>query len=281
MIAMVGQHTGSVFFSVALHVAIVVALALTFRWPVNMQVASAPAPIQGFAVDPSVLKAEQQRRDQDVQRKQKDERDKREAAEQKQREKEAADKRERDRVAEQQRLKEQADRDKADAAKREQEKAAQEKAAKAAQEKAAQEARDKQAKDDAARKQKDAAAAKEKARLDAETQREAAQEAARMEAERSGAFNDYLLQIQNQIARNWNQPLSAQPGLECVINVVQLPTGDVFKAEVDPRRCNGDEAVRRSIEAAVQKASPLPKPPSQAMYERNLIVTFRPDVQRQ
>ncbi len=274
---MVGQHTGSVFFSVALHVAIVAALALTFRWPVNMQVASAPAPIQGFAVDPSVLKAEQQRRDQEVQRKQKEERDKREAAEQKQREKEAADKR----VAEQQRLKEQADREKADAAKREQEKAAQEKAAKAAQEKAAQEARDKQAKEDAARKQKEALAAKQKAQLDAETQKEAAQEAARMEAERSGAFNDYLLQIQNQIARNWNQPLSAQPGLECVINVVQLPTGDVFEAKVDPRRCNGDDAVKRSIEAAVQKASPLPKPPSQAMYERNLIVTFRPDVQKQ
>jgi len=278
---MLGQHTGSVFFSVAVHVAIVAALTLTFRWSHEVRLAAVPAPIQGVVVDQSVLRAEQQRKDQEIQRKQKEERDKREAEAQKQREKEAADKRERDRVAEQQRVKVQEEREKAEAVKREQEKVAQEKAAKEAKEKAAQEARDKQAREDQARKQKEALAAKQKAQLDAETQREAAQEAARMEAERSGVFDEYLRQIQNQIARNWNQPLSAQPGLECVINVVQLPTGDVFEAKVDPRRCNADDAVRRSVEAAVQKASPLPKPPSQAMYERNLIVTFRPDVQQQ
>ena len=270
---MPGQHTGAVFFSIALHVAILVALTLTFHWPLSVRMTAAPAPIQGFAVDPSVLKAEQQRKDQEVQRKQKEERDKREAAEQKQREKEAADKRERDRLAEQQRVKEQQDREKAEAAK-----AAQEKAAKAAQEKAAQEAREKQAKADAARKQKEA---KEQAQLDAETQKEAALEAARMAAERSGAMADYILQIQNQIERNWAKPLSAQPGLECRINVVQLLTGDVVEAKVDQNHCNGDEAVRRSIQDAVQKASPLPKPPSQAMYERNLIVTFKPDPDHQ
>jgi colicin import membrane protein len=273
---MPGQHTGAVFFSVALHVAILVALTLSFHWPLSVRVASAPAPIQGFTVDPSVLKAEQQRKEQEIQRKQKEERDKREAAEQKQREKEAADKRERDRLAEQQRVKEQQDREKAEAAKAA-EKAAQEKAAKAAQEKAAQEAREKQAKADAARKQKEA---KEQAQLDAETQKEAAQEAARMAAERSGVMDEYIRQIQAKIALNWNQPLSAKPGLECVINVIQLPTGDVFKATVDNNRCNGDDAVKRSIEAAVQRASPLPKPPTQAVFERNLIVTFRPDVQQ-
>jgi len=271
---MLGQHTASTFFAVALHAAILVALTLTFHWP-STRVAIAPAPIQGTIVDQSVLRAEQQRRDQEVQRKQREERQKREAVEQQQREKEAADKR----AAEQVRLKEQADREKAEAVKREQEKVAQEKAAKAAQEKAAQEARDKQAKEDAARKQKDALAAKQKAQLDAETQREAAQEAARMEAERTGVMDEYIRQIQDKIARNWNQPLSAKPGLECVIRVVQLPTGDVADAKVDPSHCNGDDAVKRSIEAAVQRASPLPRPPSQAVFDRNLIVTFRPDIQ--
>ena len=267
---MLAQHSGSTFFAVALHVALLVALTLTVHWP-SAHVEIAPAPIQGLIVDQSVLRAEQQRRDQEVQRKQRDERLK---VEQQQREKEAAEKR----VVEQ-RLKEQADRDKAEAVKREQEKVAQDKAEKAAQEKAAQEARDKQAKEDAARKQKEALAAKQKAQLDAETQREAAQEAARMEAERTGVMADYILQIQNQIARNWNQPLSAKPGLECRINVVQLLSGDVVDAKVDSAHCNGDDAVKRSIEAAVQRASPLPKPPSQAVFERNLIVTFRPDVQ--
>jgi len=43
-------------------------------------------------------------------------------------------------------------------------------------------------------------------------------------------------------------------------------------------QCNGDEAVVRSIEAAVLRASPLPKPPTPALFERNLIVTFRPEL---
>ena len=267
---MAGQHSGAVFFSVALHIAILAAFTLTFRWPISVHVAAVPAPIQGVIVDQSVLRAEQQRRDQEVQRKQREDRQKREAAEQQQREKEAADKRERDRLAEQQRQKEQAEKEKAEAAKVAQEKAAQEKAAK-----------EKQAKEDAARKQKEALAAKQKAQLDAETQREAAQEAARMEAERSGVMDEYIRQIQDKIARNWNQPLSAKPGLECVIRVVQLPTGDVADAKVDNAHCNADDAVKRSIEAAVQRASPLPKPPSQAVFDRNLVVTFKPNLDQQ
>jgi colicin import membrane protein len=41
--------------------------------------------------------------------------------------------------------------------------------------------------------------------------------------------------------------------------------------------CNGDDAVRRSIEEAVRRASPLPKPPDPSLFERNLRVQFRPD----
>jgi colicin import membrane protein len=41
-------------------------------------------------------------------------------------------------------------------------------------------------------------------------------------------------------------------------------------------RCNGDEAVRQSIEAAVYRASPLPEPPDPALFERNLVVKFAP-----
>jgi colicin import membrane protein len=41
--------------------------------------------------------------------------------------------------------------------------------------------------------------------------------------------------------------------------------------------CNGDQAVRESIEAAAYRASPLPPPPDPSMFERDLEVTFRPD----
>src|SRR4029077_17830985 len=107
---------------------------------------------------------------------------------------------------------------------------------------------------------------------------EIAAENARSEAERAGVLDEYILAIQRKIESNWTQPLSAKEGLECVVNVVQLPNGEVYDVKVDAAQCNGDEAVRRSIEAAVKKASPLPKPSSQAVFERNLIVTFKPKI---
>jgi colicin import membrane protein len=41
--------------------------------------------------------------------------------------------------------------------------------------------------------------------------------------------------------------------------------------------CNGDQAVRESIEAAVYRASPLPPPPDPSLFERSLEITFKPD----
>jgi colicin import membrane protein len=54
-----------------------------------------------------------------------------------------------------------------------------------------------------------------------------------------------------------------------------LPTGDVVSAVV--ASCNGDEAVRRSIEAAVRDASPLPRAPTPAVFDRNLNINFKPE----
>jgi colicin import membrane protein len=97
-----------------------------------------------------------------------------------------------------------------------------------------------------------------------------------MSAERAGLLDQYIRLIENQIERNWSRPLSAQAGLDCTVNVVQLPTGDVVDVRVS--QCNGDDAVVRSIEAAVRRASPLPRPPNPALFERNLNVRFRPEI---
>ena len=39
----------------------------------------------------------------------------------------------------------------------------------------------------------------------------------------------------------------------------------------------GRSGHRQSIEAAVYRASPLPQPSAPALFERNLVVTFRPE----
>ena len=104
---------------------------------------------------------------------------------------------------------------------------------------------------------------------------ELAAETQRLEAMNAGDLARYQYALQNQIMRNWIEPPSAQPGIECVVRVQQLPNGEV--TEVSIAECNGDEAVRRSIEAAVRKASPLPLPANRSLFDRNLTVIFKPE----
>lgn len=81
--------------------------------------------------------------------------------------------------------------------------------------------------------------------------------------------------IQRAITRNFIRPASAPEGLECIVHVKQLPGGQVVDVEIG--RCNGDAAVRRAIEAAVKKASPLPSPDNPTVFERDLTLIFRPE----
>ncbi len=91
----------------------------------------------------------------------------------------------------------------------------------------------------------------------------------------SGALARYVYAIQQKIQRNWVEPPSATAGLKCVVNVRQLPGGEVVGAAIG--QCNGDEAVRQSIEAAVFKASPLPEPEDPLLFDRNLRIEFKPE----
>lgn len=142
-------------------------------------------------------------------------------------------------------------------------------------------------KEAAERRAREAAAAKAKAEA-ARTQREAAAQAQRekdakalldaeerrRKAENSGAMSAYVNALNAKVARNWIKPAVLPPNLDCVVRVEQLPTGDVIRATVTT--CNGDAAVKRSIEDAVLKASPLPKPADRALYSRVIEFNFKP-----
>jgi colicin import membrane protein len=90
----------------------------------------------------------------------------------------------------------------------------------------------------------------------------------------SGAMVSWIGQIANRIQRAWLKPPSAKPGLDCVVYVTQVPGGAVTSVKVG--ECNGDAAVRESIESAVIRASPLPPPPDPSLFERDLEIRFRP-----
>jgi len=111
--------------------------------------------------------------------------------------------------------------------------------------------------------------------IEAEVARAIAEETAVRAAEDAGLKEEWIRAIENKIRRNWSQPPSAELGLECVVAITQIPSGDVTGVTVE--RCNGNEVVRRSIIQAVERASPLPPPPVPQLFTRDLRVTFRPD----
>jgi len=78
-----------------------------------------------------------------------------------------------------------------------------------------------------------------------------------------------------KIEREWIRPDSVRPGMVCPIRIRILAGGEVRSAEIQPA-CPYDEAAKRSVEAAVLKASPLPWAGYESVAVRDLIVRFQP-----
>lgn len=152
------------------------------------------------------------------------------------------------------------------------EKAAAEKAAAA--KAAAAKAAAKAAADKAAAAQR-AADEQDRREREADLQRSLAAEA-HADVARSGAAQaNWVSMIKAKITQNWLRPPTARAGIDCMLNVTQVPGGEVTQVSIGA--CNGDQAVRESIEAAVYRASPLPPPPDPSMFDRNLQIRFKPD----
>ena len=298
------QHPFAVGLSALLHVLLAAALTAGFD-PSGRRRAAVPGEqmaIQATVVDESLIQAELERLErleqEELQRQQEAVRLVQEQAEAARREREEEERRleaareqaaeearqEEVRLAELQRQREEeatGQRQEAEAsARREQERLAAlererqeaEEAARREQERLAELERQRQAEEE----RRQAAAARQQAELEAELQRALAAEDERRRAEEAGLLDEYIRLIENRIQQNWIPPASATAGLECVVNVTQIPSGDVVDVRIG--RCNGDEAVVRSIEAAVLRSSPLPRPPIPALFERNLEVVFNPEV---
>lgn len=90
----------------------------------------------------------------------------------------------------------------------------------------------------------------------------------------SSLRGQYIADIQNKVERNWIRPASAKQGLSCKVVVNQIPGGEVIN--VKTTKCIGDAVFRRSVESAVYKASPLPRPSDPALFDREIVFTFKP-----
>jgi colicin import membrane protein len=116
-------------------------------------------------------------------------------------------------------------------------------------------------------------------------QADAARQAAAAEQQRAnaahqqqlaGATNQYVAEVKARVERSWTRPASAKKGVQCTLEVTQLPNGTVLQAQViEP--CNGDAALRASIRDAAYRASPLPVPKDADVFQRTLHLVFSPD----
>ena len=84
----------------------------------------------------------------------------------------------------------------------------------------------------------------------------------------------YAKALADAIRSNWTQPDNVSPTVVCKIVIRQVAGGEVIDAQVDPS-CPYDEQGRRSVEAAVLKAQPLPYRGFESVFNRTLTINFR------
>ena len=111
----------------------------------------------------------------------------------------------------------------------------------------------------------------------------ASEDAARADADAGAAGNNgvdaglqarYAAALQAAIVAKWTRPDSIPLGGLCRLIIRQLAGGEVVDVQVSSP-CAYDEQGRRSIEAAVLKAQPLPYQGFEAVFNRNLTLNFR------
>jgi colicin import membrane protein len=117
------------------------------------------------------------------------------------------------------------------------------------------------------REQKAMAAESARERIKEQLQRES-------QAARNRAMQTWIDKISARIRGNIVLPPNIQGNPEALVLVTQLPSGDVLDAKLVIS--SGHRAYDDAVLRAILKASPLPKPDSAALFERELKLTFRP-----
>lgn len=135
---------------------------------------------------------------------------------------------------------------------------------------------DQKAADQAALKRKmEEDAARDKQRAEEERKKKAAEQLAQ-DKEVKKAVASFEAQIKAKVESAWIKPTNFAPGSACTVSVKLIPTGDVVDSKLSS--CTGGDIFSRSVEAAVQKAQPLPVSKDPAVFDRmrDIDFVFRP-----
>jgi colicin import membrane protein len=117
------------------------------------------------------------------------------------------------------------------------------------------------------REQQTFAAERERQAVKAQLERES-------QAARNRAMQTWIDRIRAKIRGNIVLPPNIQGNPQALVLVTQLPTGEVLNAKLVIS--SGHTAYDDAVVRAIRKSSPLPKPDSAALFERELNLTFNP-----
>ena len=84
----------------------------------------------------------------------------------------------------------------------------------------------------------------------------------------------YIVALQDAILRQWTRPESVKLDDVCQVLIRQIPGGEVVSVEI-ATSCPYDALGRRSVEAAILKASPLPYAGFEDAFIRDPVLKFR------
>lgn len=93
------------------------------------------------------------------------------------------------------------------------------------------------------------------------------------EASKDALTNAYVKAIQEAVVTRWVRPSTLPLGSRCKMFIRQLRGGEVIAVRADPN-CPYDEPSRRSAEAAVLRAQPLPYCGYESVFRETLILNF-------
>ena len=106
----------------------------------------------------------------------------------------------------------------------------------------------------------------------------AAEEGARAAVTDDEQVMAYIGQIQTDIAQNWSRPPSARNGMQAILRVFLVPTGELVDVQI--AESSGNTAFDRSALIAVEKVSRFSVPDQPALFEqsfREFTLLFRPE----
>lgn len=94
------------------------------------------------------------------------------------------------------------------------------------------------------------------------------------QSEMNARIHEWGARVTAHIRKNWIRPAGSAEDFDCTVQVQLLPDGTVTIVRI-VRSC-GTAVLNKSVEDAVYRSSPIPRPDDPAVFQRELTINFKP-----